>query len=491
MITQEIQGKNRTAQRLVKNSVWLFFAEALSKLTALGIQIIAARYLGNEGFGIFGFAFVATGVVLDFIDNGLKVFLTRAISRKPELIGPYLHNIFVLKLILTFFSVLLFSVAVTLMSLGRETLTVVATIGFALVINGYTEMYLGVFRALEKMSLVSKLMVFQRIMFFLFGLFVLVSGYGVVAFSNAFLISSIISLFLAHWQLKRPQSSWKKDLNRDLMQKIFKESLPVCGIVFFAYIYFCIDSVILFLIIGKSETGLYFAAFKLLESLALLLASVRGALFPILSRTYFENDDRFKRMWAEAARYLLLIGIPFSAGTAILAPQLIDLLYGPLYEISGPVLQIMVIPFFLLVLNEFIAYLLLSADKTRSVLRIVIVGATFNLVCNLMVIPLWGLIGAAIIAGLTELLLFGLFFHTINKIIGRIHILSLLWRPVLAVAGMSIIIVKASWSLIPSFILGVTSYLILLVFLRAFNEFDILVFKGIFNREKENLLGDK
>ncbi|GJL80170.1 MAG: polysaccharide biosynthesis protein [Nitrospinaceae bacterium] len=486
MVADKDQEKTKTAQRLVKNSIWLFSAEGLSKVIALGIQIIAARYLGDKGFGVFGFAFVATGVVVNFIDNGLKVFLTRAISRKPELIGAYLHNVFVLKFLLTLLSVLLFSVAVVIMPLDRETLTVVAVIGFALVVNGYTEMYLGVFRALENMPLVSKLMVFQRILFFVFGLFVLVSGYGVVAFSSAFLISSIVSLLLAHFQLKRPKSSWKKDLNRGVIGNIFQESLPVCGIVFFAYIYFCIDSVLLFLMIGKSATGWYYAAFKLIESLALLLASVRGALFPILSRTYSQNEDQFNRLWAEAARYLLLIGLPFSAGTAILAPQLIDLLYGSLYEITGPVLQIMAIPFFLLVLNEFMAYLLLSADKTRSVLKIVVAAAIFNLICNLFVIPRWGLMGAAVVAGLTELLLFGLFFQSTQKNIGHIPLMSFFWRPVLASAGMGFAIMKVSWPLMPSFVLGVGVYFILLVLLRTFNEFDRLVFRNLLTPQKDS-----
>ena len=84
MTINGIKEKTDTAERLVKNSSWLFLAEIFSKLTALGIQIIAARYLGGEGFGVFGFAFIATGGVLDFIDNGLKVFLIRSISRNPD-----------------------------------------------------------------------------------------------------------------------------------------------------------------------------------------------------------------------------------------------------------------------------------------------------------------------------------------------------------------------------------------------------------------------
>ena len=482
MTAHKVEEKTRTAQRLVKNSIWLFSAEALSKLIALGVQILGARYLGDAGFGIFGFAFIATGVVINFIDNGLKVFLTRAISRKPALKHVYLHNIFALKLVLTFLSVLLFLVAATLMSLDRETFTVVAIIGFSLVVNGYAEMYLGVFRALEKMVLVSKLMVFQRILFFAFGFYVLVSGYHVVAFSNAFLISSVISLFLARWQLKDSESSWGKNLDLSLIRTILKDSLPICGIVLFSYIYFCIDSILLFLMIGKSETGWYYAAFKLIESLALLLASIRGALFPILSRTHSQNEEQFNTLWTQASRYLLLIGLPISAGAAVLAPQLINLLYGPMYEATGPVLQMMALPFFLLILNEFVSHLLMSADKTRSVLRVVIFAAVFNLVFNLWVIPRWGILGAAIVAGLTEIFLFCLFFPQIHKNIGGIRFLSFLWRPGIATIGMSITIVNVSWSLIPSIILGGATYLLLLVLLRTFNEFDLLVLRGVFNR---------
>ena len=482
MTINGIKEKTDTAERLVKNSSWLFLAEIFSKLTALGIQIIAARYLGGEGFGVFGFAFIATGVVLDFIDNGLKVFLIRSISRNPDLTDDYLRSIFALKWFLSFLSILIFCAVIVLFPLDHETLKVVAIIGVALVINGYTEMYLGVFRAFEQMPLVSKLMIFQRILFFGFGLLVLLTGYHVVEFSAAFLISSIVSFFLARMQLKKPRHDLKKGFDWILIRKIFNDSLPICGVVFFSYIYFCVDSILLFLMVGKSGTGYYFAAFKIIESLALLLASVRGAFFPILSRTSSHKDDRFNRLWKEAARYLFILGLPISAGTAVLAPQLIGALYGPHYGITGPILQIMVIPFFLLILNEFIAYILLSADKTDKVLNIALTGAIFNIVFNLLAIPKWGLMGAAVVAGLTQLLLFVLFFQAINKYYGRTFFLPLVWKPALAAVGMSLILVQASWSIIPSIFAGVGVYFVLLLLLQAFNEYDFLVMRNIFNR---------
>jgi O-antigen/teichoic acid export membrane protein len=477
-----MQEKADTAKRLVKNSAWLFFAEIFSKLTALGIQIIAARYLGGKGFGIFGFAFIVTGVVLDFIDNGLKVFLTRSISRNPELMDDYLRNIFALKWLLSFVSILIFIVAIVLFPLDDETLKVVSIIGLALIFNGYTEMYLGVFRAYEQMLRVSKLMVFQRILFFVFGLFVLLTGYQVIEFSIAFLCSTIVSFYLARMLLKKTNKLMKKEFDWALIRKIFKESLPICGVVFFSYLYFCVDSILLFVMVGKAETGWYFAAFKIIESLALLLASVRGALFPIFSRTSFEDGERFNELWKEAAKILIIIGLPISAGTAVLASQLIGVLYGPLYEVTGLILQIMAIPFFLLVLNEFIAYLLLSADKTGKVLKISMAGAIFNIAANLLVIPKWGLVGSAVVAGVTEFILFVLFFQTINNCYGKTSFTALVWKPAVATVGMSLVIVQASWPVFLSILLGVGVYFILLLLLKTFNEQDFLVMKNVFNR---------
>ena len=477
------QGKTSTAEKLVKNSVWLFLSEVLSKVTALGIQIIAARYLGENGFGVFGFAFIATGVFLDFIDNGLKVFLTRSISRSPDLMADYLHNIFALKWFISFFTVLIFAVVIYMFPLDRETLKVICVIGVSLVINGYTEMYLGVFRGYEQMVLVSKLMFMQRILFFLFGFLVLLAGYQVVEFAVAFLISSVVSFFLTRMQLKKIRHDLKKEFNSVLIRKIFTESLPICGVVLFSYIYFCIDSILLFLMLGKSETGWYFAAFKIIESLALFLASIRGALFPTLSRMCFHDDDHFKGLWKEALKYLIIIGLPISAGTAVLAPQLVDVLYGSHYEISGLVLQIMAIPFFILILNEFIAYFLLSADKTRKVLNITLSGAIFNIALNLLVIPKWGLIGASVVAGLTEFLLLILFFQTINNLYDRTLFLPLIWKPALSALGMAYFLTKVSWPLIPLIFTGMGVYFLTLLLLRAFNEQDFMVLRNIFNRE--------
>ena len=271
-------------------------------------------------------------------------------------------------------------------------------------------------------------------------------------------------------------------LDCGLSKTILKKSLPVCGIFLFSYIYFRIDVVIVYFLIGEAETGWYNAAFKWVEVLALLVASIRSALFPTLSRVYSDPGNQFQSICKEAVRYLFLIGLPLTVGTFVLAPELVNLLYGDLYEMTVQILQIMALGFFLICVNEFAIFLLLSADRFSEVLKVVFLGSVLNIVLNILAIPKWGVIGAAAVAGLTELFLFFMLYNCMGRISGAIPFFSLIWRPALASVVMGFALKQVSWPLFPLIFAGAGVYLVLLLLLRAFTEHDFQVMRNILNR---------
>jgi O-antigen/teichoic acid export membrane protein len=129
---------SKTAIRLVKNSAWLFSAEVFTKLMALGIQILAARYLGSKGYGIFSFSFVAAAIILDFVDYGLRTYLTRELSRRPGDTQNLLVNIFVVKWFLTLITVVFLYFVYSWVPFDHETLYVLVLIAAAMILNGYS-----------------------------------------------------------------------------------------------------------------------------------------------------------------------------------------------------------------------------------------------------------------------------------------------------------------------------------------------------------------
>ena len=476
------KNKEATSKRLVKNSIWLFGAEASSKFIGLATQIIAARYLGDKGYGNYSLAFALSGIFTVFLDMGLSIYICKQVSRYPKEANQYLKSVFGLKKFLVLPVVGVLICLVWLMPAEGEVKVVVCAIGLALVVNGFTEMHLAVFRAFEWMSLVCVLLVVQRALFFALGFISLLMGYLVVPFSIIFLVVSVFSLILARWNMQKRSEGREPLLDWGLSKTILKKSLPVCGIFLFSYIYFRIDVVIVYFLIGEAETGWYNAAFKWVEVLALLVASIRSALFPTLSRVYSDPGNQFQSICKEAVRYLFLIGLPLTVGTFVLAPELVKLLYGDLYEMTVQILQIMALGFFLICVNEFAIFLLLSADRFSEVLKVVFLGSVLNIVLNILAIPKWGVIGAAAVAGLTELFLFFMLYNYMSRISGAIQLFSLIWRPALAAAVMGFALKQVSWSLFPSIFAGVGIYFVLLFLLRAFNEYDFLVMRNVFNR---------
>ncbi len=142
----------QTAQQVVKNSLWLFAAETLSKLLALATQVIAARYLGDKGFGVFSFAFSVTGILLIFADSGINTFLIREIASRRERLDCYLRNALILKAGLTCAVALVLAVIPLISSFDPETGQVVWAIGLGLLVTGYACVFLTVLRAFEKMK---------------------------------------------------------------------------------------------------------------------------------------------------------------------------------------------------------------------------------------------------------------------------------------------------------------------------------------------------
>ena len=466
-------------QRLVKNSAFLFSAEAISKLTTLLIQIIAARYLGIRGYGMYSYAFVGTGVILNFVDHGFRIYTTREISNDPTQTKSVLNNIFFLKRIITTISVVVIFTAYSFIPLTSEDLQVIFLIAIAMILDGYTEIYLGVFRAFEKMKEVSIFMISQRALFFITGgLGILFLDFGIIHFSFAFLLTTAV-FFLISKEMVRSlldkEIFEQKKLN---WRSVLEDSMPVCLVIFFSYIYFRLDVVFLFFLHGKPEAGLYTASFKIIESLTLLITGIRAALFPLISRKTFHDSRQLSEISRESYRILLLICIPLSIGIIFKSEYLINALYGPVYEPASSIIKIMGASFFLIVLNEFVIFLLLAIRKTQIAIKVTWLAATFNFALNWALIPRWGTFGAAISFTFTQVFIFSLAHIKLNKILGlAFPIFNIVWKPFLASAIMIFGVILSETHIVFELVLGGCLYVISLILLRAFNEKDILLLR--------------
>jgi O-antigen/teichoic acid export membrane protein len=181
------------------------------------------------------------------------------------------------------------------------------------------------------------------------------------------------------------------------------------------------------------------------------------------------------RAYVLSLRLLVMIALPIAVGTFFVAEGLILLLGGAEYlPDSRMALQIIIwfLPFSFV--NSVTQYVLIAIDQQRFLTKAFLIGASFNIVANLIVIPTFSYKGAAVVTIVSELVLLVPFYYAVRKHLGSLPWVSLTWQPAVASAIMGIVM----WLLkgIPWLLLipvGGVVYLVVLVAVGTFRQPDM------------------
>ena len=82
--------------------------------------------------------------------------------------------------------------------------------------------------------------------------------------------------------------------------------------------------------------------------------------------------------------------------------------------------------------NSVTQYVLIAADQQRYLTKAFIAGVLFNLAGNLLLIPVFSYIGAAVVTILSEFCLLLLFSRRVGQHVGAVSWPELVWRPALS-----------------------------------------------------------
>jgi O-antigen/teichoic acid export membrane protein len=166
-----------------------------------------------------------------------------------------------------------------------------------------------------------------------------------------------------------------------------------------------VDVICLGFIVSEAAAGVFNAAYRVVHVLMFLTHLASLAVFPIASRLYRDSRAEHARFAGELVRVAVLVALPAAAGLAVVAPEVIRLLYGPGFEESILVLRLLAGVLAAVIVKIVLDVLLMSADLERARTAIQARLALVNLGGNLALIPWLGVIGAAVTTLVTETVL--------------------------------------------------------------------------------------
>jgi O-antigen/teichoic acid export membrane protein len=176
-------------------------------------------------------------------------------------------------------------------------------------------------------------------------------------------------------------------------------------------------------------------------------------------------------------RLLLVLAVPIAVGTPFVARELIFFLAGERFlPDSMIVLQLLIwfLPFSFI--NQVTQYVLIAINQQRHLTRAFVIGVSFNLITNLIFIPMYGYRAAAVTTILSEWALLIPFYMLVRKNLCHVPWFDVAWRPAVAgaVMGMTLWFLGDTNFLLTVAVAGLT-YLVALALVGGLTQTDMPV----------------
>lgn len=397
-------GLRQALRRVGINLGWLLSSQAAMRLIGFGFGTFLVRYFGPPDYGRYVFVLAYVSYFGFLADGGLGRFLIRELARDERKLRDYLGNIIGLRLVLAALAYLLLLAGGIVLQAPRTTAGLIAIAGLTLFSGAIAGAVASVFDARQHMHVTAAFQILATAGNAVLVLLALTLGFGLTGAFVAYALSNLPPLALLLLALRRSGHVVRPAADLRLWRRSLAQSLPYAVLGVMGLIFFRIDALMLTLIKGPQATGVYAAAYRLMEALAVLPGVAVAAAFPLLARLHTGPRPLLRRAYFGALALLASAAVPVTLITWLLAGLIVHILYGTSYSESVALLRILSLAVFFIFLDTANTMLLYSGDDLTLVLTLSLVTTSANIGLNLLLIPRYSFVGAAWSTVLSEAL---------------------------------------------------------------------------------------
>ncbi|MCC6607783.1 MAG: flippase [Anaerolineae bacterium] len=460
-----------TVLSLFKNSAFSVITNTLNRLGNAVIFIMIVHYLGIESGGTY-----TIGVSYFFIGSrfafwGLDHLLTREVAKSRGEAARFLSNFLVVRVILATAVIILTLFIVQVLPYQNSTKIVISLMLFSIWPENINNLCWAAFAAFEEFHYTSVSVFFGSLFQILLGLWCLSLGYGVMAMAVVFFVNNLIAMLINLLILKKRYiGKWQK-IEPGFIQEQLRIGLPFVFIGMFFIMDNRLDTITLSFVTTESVVGVYGAATAVITALSMIPQGYRVAILPVLARYRLQNPSQVQTLYDQSYKFLLILGLPISAATFLLADDLIQLLYREPLPTAVPTLQVISLVLLLTFLNVLNTRLLIVYDKQSLTAKFLLVTSFLNAVANIIMAPIWGAFGAGIARLVSILSLFVLNSLAVRTIVKNQTGLTLILKTILCTLVMGAVIwLMHSYGFWWQLVGGSITYLLLIVVTRTISR---------------------
>jgi O-antigen/teichoic acid export membrane protein len=464
-------SQNATAQH-VRGSSLLLVGRILALALGFSTQVLMVRYFSKAEFGAFSYALSVVMLLQGFsmleMSSAVSRFLP--IYRERKEYGRIYGSIVLSVLVVAGLGIVVALGVITAVGvlgvkptddpLGLQLLMLLALL---LPVQGVDNLLTSFFASVGSSRSILLQSVLAPGLRLALVLGLIVTGAGVLMLTTGYLVVSFVGVVIYAWLFVRLLN--RQGLLNELREhkalyparELFGFALPLLSSTLVWALMESSDGLLLGYFQGTQAVADFRAVLPMAQLCLVVSATFATLYMPVAARLYAQEDRAgLSALYWQSALWMSVLSFPIFVLTFSFAPAVTTGVYGPQYAGSVPVMAILSFGYFFQTALGFNGLTIKVLKKLRYVVSIDIAAAVVNIGINLLLIPRWGAVGAAIGTAATMVA------HNILKQIGlwkyarikmfrpsyTLHYLALFGLPLLLLA-LQVVIPVTLWVALP------------------------------------------
>ncbi len=451
---------------------------------------ILTKNLTTAEYGIWGLIFTTCSMSLTITSLGLGSAMSRFLpsAKSSNQIREGFYSVLLLKLFISTVLAFIFLIFSQFISSNffDNNYELVKITSLLIIITTIQPVYFRLLKIIRKIKILSFCKILEGYgAVFLYSL-LLFKGYGLISILYAYIILKLsIVLILIYNINSRYKFKWPSFSE---IKSYFKYGLPTIPSSASFWIVNLSDRYIITFLLGSTSLGVYSAAYTIGSIPYMLSNLINFIMLVSLSKLYDDGEiDKVKTQLSYAAKYFFAIIIPFIFGSIICSKEILQILTTDEISMRGwYIIPIISSSYLFLGVYSLLNFTLLLNKKTKVLAYAWIIAMPINIILNLVIIPYFELLGAALTTALSYFIAMCITAHFSLKELTFPVDIKFIFKSIFSSLVMVLFLIFYSPVGLPkimfSILFALIIYFTILIALKGFNKKEYILAKSVIQR---------
>lgn len=362
----------------------------LAALGAFAIRVITYR-VGPINYGYFVIALTFVSSVMLLTDLGITSITGREIARSPqdasEVLGQNLGLRLALSTVLIPILILLGLVLYKAPSLRWS----IVLIAFSVPFNAAETIALSYYVSSIRNYLASGILLIQQVIYVGGVVISITKGFGIIGCSTSYLVATVVASILSFYAVRR-EVPFKALYSVRRWRQILALSASLGAIQIINLLYLKADTLLLSKMASARAVGLYGVAYNFTNFIVVIPTLIATSVMPLLATS---SGERFANLVRRMEESLAALGVLAVMITLLFAPQAIEILSSHHFLGATTPLRLLAVSCYFSFLCTALGYAAVACNRHHRMIIVSAVGLVLNVGANILLIPRYGIDGAA------------------------------------------------------------------------------------------------